>query len=296
MLTAVKKSCSISLLLNFLFKSKLLYMLENKIIESLLPGPQNTVDLVALISEELQITARAVYKALTKLKKLEIIIVHNHRISLSLVWIEKQKSRFTFADYAYRKSRELSESLVKDKTKISFQFRNYVETDLFWAHVYTILFEKMTTNSSHNFIVPHDFFFYGRNETDAYWIKSFFKKTVKTRFVITHPLSGDTIVVASRRKDLKGIASYMVKANPLHQESNVYYALTGDYIFKAVFDVEVNKKLESFVGKIAKLPLTVGEEKEVGSILEMDGKFTLTIERNRAKATRMEKKLTKYFE
>lgn len=87
-----------------------------------------------------------------------------------------------------------------------------------------------------------------------------------------------------------------MNVNPLKQSNHVYYNLLDDYIFKATFDIKVNEVIEDFIQKVKTLPLTKEEDREITTILQQKGRFTLTIERNKKKAEIMEKKLRKYFE
>ena len=269
---------------------------KETIISTLLPGPLQLSELISIASSASKTSIQACYKATRDLKRKEVVTLHNKQISLSLIWLTKQKERYIFAEYAYKSGKNLIERLSHDRTKLSFKFKNYVELDLFWAHGYTILSEKVTAVRTRYFIIPHDFFSYGRSETDTYWVEGLLKNNLVTRFIVTHMMGSDRIVIKQRKKNIPTFADFLLYQNPLQQDSFVYYNLLGDYIFKATFDKKVNERLETFIAKVKKLPLTKDEEKEIQDILAMKGRFTLIIEKDEKKAESMEKKVRKYFE
>ena len=182
------------------------------------------------------------------------------------------------------------------KGKVVFSFQNINELDLFWTHAYTILLEKENLTAPQYSLMPHDFYFYGREESDSFWIEKNIKSKKNARLIVTHTNLLDTLVMKARKRELGNAFLFLLHHNPLKQESNVTYTLTEDYILKGVFDKKVNEELENFVAKIKKLPLSKEENKKIAEILATKGKFVLTIEKNKKKTESIEKKLRKYFE
>ena len=72
-------------------------------------------------------------------------------------------------------------------------------------------------------------------------------------------------------------------------------SVVGDYIFRATFDIDVNKKVETQIHKIKKLSVSEAELQSMQEIVNMQGKFTLCIENNGKKANKYRNKLKKYF-
>ena len=270
--------------------------LSQIIIEKLLPGSQKVSDLVLTISLSLNVSLQAVYKALRVLNKQEVVTIHNKVVSLSIIWITKEKEKFLFAEYAYKINKDIITRLLKEKSKVVFTFKTIAEQDLFWTHVYTLLAEKTISTRPRYLITPHDFFLYARKETDTFWIEKNIKKDVATRLVITHTTKADVLVTKERKKTLSKSAHFLLHENPLEQKSDTYYNILGDYIFKAVFDRKVNNLLEKIIHNINRLPITKVEQSEISNIIHTKGNFVFSIEKNKTKADAMEKKLKKYFE
>ena len=270
--------------------------LKTKVLEKLLPGTAYIPTLVEELSHTEKVTPQSIYTVLRAMKEEETISVHKKHASLSLIWIAKEIEKLSFSERAYRGNLYLDKLSKKRKGKEIFMFKTINELDLFWTHSYTILLQHNTKYDAQYLITPHDFFLYGREVTDTFWIEKNLRDKNTTRLVITHAEPLDMAVMKARRKNLGNIFEFLLHENPLHQESHTYYNLVGSYIFKATFDKRVNEKLETFITKVKKLPLAKDEEKEIRDILTMKGRFTLTVEKHERKAKSMENKLKKYFE
>lgn len=269
--------------------------IREKIINHLLSGPTATQTIVQEVSVQTKSTIQAVYKSLRILKQEGVITIHNKHISLSLIWIHKEKERLLFAEYAYLAGKDIATSLSRDTSKVVFHFKTIIELDLFWTHAYTILTKKIDSKVPRYMLIPHDFFLYAREETDTFWMDKNVTKDLITRLVITHPLKADKIATKMRKERKNTPFEFLFNKNPLKQDSHLYYNILGDYIFKGSFDKDVNKKLESFIIGVKKLPLLVNEKETIEKILSTKGKFTLTIEKNHKKASLAENKVEKYF-
>ncbi len=270
--------------------------LQNILVDKLLLGPQSVSMLIENVAEETASSIQEAYKALRALRMLNIVTVHNKVVSLSLIWIDKEREKLAFASYSYHANKSLEKVLRYDKTKIVFHFKTLSELDLFWTHVYTILAKKADPYCPRYMLIPHDFFLYARRETDTFWMKENITKDVTTRLVVTHPFPIDKTAVKKRAGFKDNPFEYLLHENPLKQKPFVNYNILGEYIFKGMFDEKINESIENLLSTIKKLPLDVAEEAKMNELLEQKGRFTLSIERNKKKAETMEKKVKKYFE
>jgi len=270
--------------------------LQNILVERLLPGPQLVATLTETIATETEMTIQGVYKALRSLRTSAIVTIHNKVVSLSLIWINKEKEKYAFASYSYHANKDLEKKLQADRSKVIFHFRNLSELDLFWTHAYAIIAKKTNSSCPRYMLIPHDFFLYARTETDTFWMKENITKYVTTRLVVTHPFPIDKLAVKKRADFKDNPFDYLLHENPLKQENNIYFNTLGEYIFKGTFDEKINESIESLLSTIKKLPLATTEETRMNELLEQRGRFILTIERNKKKAEIMEKKVRKYFE
>ena len=243
-----------------------------------------------------KVSIQSIYTALDMLKKEETVSTHNKYVSLSLIWLAMEKEKLEFAERSYKASTYITNLSSKTKGRIIFTFKTINELDLFWTHAYTILLEKTNMMTPQYSLMPHDFYLYGRKESDSFWIEKNIKSKKNARLIITHTETLDALVMKTRKKQLGTAFEFLLHQNPLKQESNITYTITGDYIFKGSFDKKINEKLELFVKDHSRLPLIPSSQNEIDEILSLKGKFTLTVEKNKEKSEKMQKKLRKYFE
>jgi hypothetical protein len=78
----------------------------------------------------------------------------------------------------------------------------------------------------------------------------------------------------------------MAAVNPLRQKESTYINIVEDLIFEARFDEKIIREIRRFMDRT---------EPSADKILDMQGTFRLTIERNAKRARKVENKLKKYF-
>lgn len=270
--------------------------LENEIIDRLYPGPRNVTDFVEEISYLRKVSVQGVYKALRALRKEEIITVHNHTASLSMVWAQKEEEKLRFAQDAYRSSAYLDEIRTGKKKRAQFTFHTLNEIDLFWTHSYLLLAEGVGDDTLSYNVQPHDWYPYVRFDTDAYWIRKHIENARVSRTILTHAGALDRAVVHLRKEQLGKLFEYTLNENPLKQDSHTYYNVLDSLIFTARFEPHIAEKLDVFVQSHTKLPLAPLEQKEINGIVSANGRFVLFIENNEEKAKHIRNKVKKFFE
>lgn len=270
--------------------------LEREILERLYPGPRNVTDLVEEVSYLKKVSVQGVYKALRTLKQHEVVTIHAHTVSLSLVWVTTERERLQFAEEAYHSASYIEDIRLGKRTKASFTFHTLIEIDLFWAHVYLLLAEHIGNDKYSYSIHPHDWYYYVRHVTDAFWVKKHIESARVSRTILTHAGVLDRFVVRERKKKLGELFAYTLNENPFKQDSRTYYNIIDTFIFTAHFDGEVAERLDAFVDSHTGLPLGVSAQKEIDGIVRTKGTFVLTIENSEQKSKKMRDKVRKYFE
>lgn len=270
--------------------------IENEIKERLIPGSWLLKDLVESVSIAASVSPQGVYKAIRKLKASEVVSVYGKFVSLSGVWISKEREKLAFAEQVYKSSDDLKDLLSGKKERFSVSFKTLSEVDLFWTHAYIKFLDLVETNVHSCAIQPHDWYSYIRNETDEFWVQKHVNDGRLSRAVLTHSAGLDECVVRQRKEELGKLFEFTLNENPLKQKNTTYYSLLNPYIFTAEFDKKVATKLDDFIGRYNKLPLTIEAQTEISEIVEMKGNFRFTIEKSKKKAERMERKVKKYFE
>lgn len=270
--------------------------LEREILTRLYPGPRNVTDLVEEISFLQKVSVQGVYKALRALKREEIVTIHSHTVSLSLIWVAKERDQLLFAEQSYQSAQYVDDLRTGKTKRARFSFRTLNEIDLFWTHTYLLLTNGMSTDAYSYSIQPHDWYMYVRYDTDAYWIKKHKENARISRTLLTHAGALDRAVIRMRKEQLRNLFEYTLGENPYNQDLCTYHNIIGSFIFTAEFDQSIAKRLDVFVNSHETLPLNLSEQKEIDAITSTKGKFILTIENSTQKAKKMREKVRKYFE
>ena len=274
--------------------------LKEVIVSQLMTGMRDVTSFVNDISEHCKCSVQSVYTAMRELALDEIVVIHGKHISLSLIWITKKKEEIVLAEQVYKNMNlllQISENIFENKlrTENKFIFKSISDLDLFWTQAYTILLNKNDNYNAQYLITPHDFFLYTRPVTDDFWLNNNVKNKAVTRLIVTYTSPVDRLVILARKKAHGKQIEYLLDHNPLKTKSNIYINVVGDYIFTAKFDETINKKLEQTISLFKKLDLTKEEQNNMKNIINIQGKFTLCIESNKAKANKYKNKLKKYF-
>lgn len=270
--------------------------LREDIIQELSQGPKPLSLLVSALAERHAISVQAVYKMFRILRKQEVVSVHNKKVSLSLVWVSQQKETFSLIEQAYKHSAYVNDLLVGKTGRLTFTFKTLNELELFWTHVFILIAEDVDVSYPSYSIQPHDWFGYSREGTTKYWNEKHQASKRISRFVVTHTLPLDKIASRERREKQGRLFQYLFNHNPLNQKDSISYNLLGDYVFKVIFDKSVSDRLNAFIAKNTKLPLSKESQNEIADILSEKGRFTLTVYKSSAKASAMEMKVRKFFE
>lgn len=270
--------------------------LKDDIIESLSLGPRSLPILVNSFSLQHNISIQAVYKMFRLLKKEEIISIHSKQASLSLIWTAQQKEKYAFTEHSYKGIMYIKNLTEGKVNHVTFVFKTLNELELFWTHVYTLIAENINPTLPSYSIQPHDWYPYSRVKTSNYWETRHKQSKRVLRFVVTHTLPLDKVVLKNRKGRQGKLIDYVFNHNPLKQKENTYYNLISDFIFKATFDEKIASKLNSFIKNNSTLPLSKDSQENITKILGEKGKFSLTIYKSQAKANIIEKKVKKFFE
>jgi hypothetical protein len=264
--------------------------------EKLATGTKRVSILVAVIAKESGTTIQGVYKALRALKLSGAVTVHNKDASLSLIWLNKEKQRLGRIEQVYFEEQHLIDFIEKEKHRAKFIFHRLRDLDHFWVQAFTVLTDQLDRGEYSYSIQPHDWYYYSDLDSDAFWIGRHTDFGRISRIVLTHAAGLDYVVVRKRKLELDHLFEYTLGENPLKQKSHEYYNVIGPYIFKAVFDEEKTKALDTFIATHASLPLEKKDKELLRDIVDGPGVYTLQIEHSPQKADQMRKKVKKYFE
>lgn len=264
--------------------------IDKKIISLLEKGPIDKRELIEKVSVSQGATVQGVYKELRRQLSKGVVLLHKGAVSLNLLFINKEYDRWSSILRNYETERSLKDHFLdlRNGESIILKFKNLNDLDAYWVHAFFVL-EKKNKKTDYSYsVIPHDWFFYARKETDAFWTKG---QKEKSRIILTHPLDLDKEVANKRRLAGYDIANNL---NPFSQSENIYYTLIGDFIFKITLNSKINKELIHFIRKQSKLKNI--DYIEINNLINKKTICTMKITRNANKCKKMISKCKKYFE
>ncbi len=267
--------------------------IEEFVLNLLADGPMPAMTLVKKISFlRLRVTKQAVYSALRKLKKAEIVVVHGKIVSLNSLWINKMSDFFTEARYKYSIGTAETEGFLAlaDGDKITYSCKNPEVADTFWGHAFDLLAEVMQKTEPIYIYNPHEWFLIAREEQETTLFKHITNE--KRQILVTTP--GTSELDKQMKKHFDGTyAQYYLSPLHLFKKGNYYVNIFGDYIIEAWIDEKTHEEIEKFY----KNQTILNDESRttLKKIIASQGKNKISISRNKDKAEKFKKMLRKEF-
>lgn len=257
-------------------------LLAERIVTSLSAGPRDKVELRnELVGRNL--TYQAFYKALGQLKKEEIVTVHRATVSLSVIWLEKERKRIERAADAYNLSGYQSYfGGIKKGAKRTFHFKTLADLELFWTHAVLVAVGAAHRDAVILSFLPHDWFNLLRPENADMWYELLGKRNAHVN-VLTHATAEE------KRHSVHPQAETienMFGVNPLKQKESVYINVIDDLIFEATLDENVVPGIRRAVR---------GAAEDTQTLIRRKGAFRFSVRRDADKAKAFKKKVQKYF-
>ncbi|MEJ0053739.1 MAG: hypothetical protein WDN10_03390 [bacterium] len=256
--------------------------LTERIIDALSNGPRGKVELRNRVVGK-DFTYQGFYKALASLRAAEIVTLHRDTVSLSVVWLERERERIAKSADAYHLSGYQSYfGGLKNGKKLSFKFKTLRELDLFWTQAVLIAMQGAGRGVPIISFIPHDWFYLLRPSTADVWFKLLGKENPHVN-ILTHATREEKKL--SEHPRVARIEN-MFGENPLRQKESAYMNVIGDLVIEAALDEAVVPGIRRAVR---------GEAVDIDKLTAQKGVFKLSIRRDSAKASVFTKKAQKYF-
>lgn len=263
------------------------FSIANTIITTLEKGPMSKADLLTHVCKRKDVTIQGVYKEIRKLLSNGTILLHKKALSLNLLYISKQYDHWSSVLNNYEGGLSLKNHFLdlKEGESLTYRFKTLNDLDAYWVHATIILDKHMQVVAPSYSVIPHDWFLYGRKETDTFWTKS---QKNKMRLIVTHPTLLDKEVARERRANGYNM---MMGENPLKQDESTYYTLIDGYVLKVKLD---NQKLRGFLNTYNKMKDI--DPEELAKLIYGPGTAVMKITKDRKAFERLAAKCKKYFE
>ena len=237
-------------------------------------------------------TREGVYKALRKLTKEEIIVIHKSVTSLNLNWVARL-SRFTAAVHHHYVTDIAFPGYftqLSDGDKVQYYFKNPNLLNSYWTHALITLLQ-ITPPHEHCFSYhPHHWFIIARPESEQALLQNFAENKKYLLLTVGDRLPFDKHVNSLISKEY---VQYHMLGKQLFEKLNYYVNIIGDFVIEAWLDKNTEKKIERLYNTTA--AVTPEKIERLREIVEQRGKNKIAISRNARKAERLRRKLRKYF-
>lgn len=263
--------------------------ISDSVVSLLGKGPVLKKDIISTIKKDKGVTFQAIYKELKKLIKDGTLLFHGGYLSLNLMFVSKEYSKWANILNVYEGGKNLKTHFLDltDGEFVNLKFKTLNDLDAYWVHASLILDNLTKPKISSYSVIPHDWFSYARQETDAFWTKS---QKEKMRIIINSKLPLDKEVAHKR---IKAGYKICVGENPLRQKNNTYYTLIGGFVLKITLDRKIQTLLSNFIQNTRSIS-TIDYDK-LDKIMNMKCKCTMKISNNQSKFLKMTNKCKKYF-
>jgi hypothetical protein len=263
--------------------------IEDIVVEILAKSPYiKGPDLVIKINEIRPKTSKqAIYTALKFLLENEVVAKVGSEYFISRLWLNKLSKLFET-----QKEKEISEDAIfnlKEGESISYYFPNLLTCDTYWGHIVNILIDWVPGNCPIFIWNPHNFFIVGRNEIEKDIFKAFERKN-KYGFYITR---GKTELDVNFKKTWTS-KFVSINTDDVISFNDFYYLnIFGDLIVEVFLNKQLVSDIDVFYSKNHEI--TLENKLFFKSILEKKHSVRMKISRNKSKAAKLRKKMSKNF-
>lgn len=262
------------------------FQLEAVIVRLLLEGECSTTVLLEKVRKIKATTKQGFYSALRKLRREEVILIYKKTVSLDGVWLKKMRDAFAQTEAPQD---EVSDVLsLQNKESILYSFSNIRNLDTFWGHIQSILVKNTSERDPIFSYDPHYWFYLAREERERELLKEMVEN--KRQFLMT--VGGETPLDKVIKSNFNNeYLQYTHKK--ILDFLNQYLTVVGEYVIEVTLDKKTSDRME----KIYKENSNVTEDVvlDLQDLLVSKGKNKLKVSRNKAKAEKLKKILSKDF-
>ncbi len=267
--------------------------IEQLMLKTLQKGTISTIKLIQSISAvRPKTTKQGVYRVLRKLKDEGKIVIYGKSVSLNLHWIKNMNEFFSLAQFHYSPKVANPDGFlnVREKDKIVYFFKNLNLLDSFWSHAFHMFNEVLNPKEPIFVYNPHEWFAYARQETEQTLIKAMKEKNRQVLITVAH---NDPLDKELKKKFGSDILQYDIADKKIFEKQNYYLNTFDDCLIEVFIDQKIASQIDEFFKKTKNFDDRVREE--LLEIVSKKGKNKLVISRNKKKAEKYKKTLSKNF-
>jgi hypothetical protein len=236
-----------------------------------------------------KVTKQAVYQALRKLKKEEVIVVFKKKVSLSQVWLDKTLTFFESAN-------QLNNTKIKEPflnltegDSITYSFKTPYLTDQFWAHAFLLLVATTSNKEPVCVYNPHEWFMITRQDSERALLKQIETYNRTGLFLIGH----NDLIDREVKKYFSSNRLQYHASEKTGLPKNYYLNIFEDYILEVWIDKKVASEIDDWYSK-TKDAASMDKE-ELIAIVHKLGRNKMRISRSKKRSFTLRKLFAKDF-
>lgn len=269
---------------------KLRDTLSSHLIDVLATTPHLTVTAIRerLNRSTQRYSSAGVYKELSYLRRVGIIIKQGKAYSLSIPWIISVVDFGERLQERYIKNIYLRSYLPKANTKCIWKFRNLLMLDDFWNELILTLFVESKENYMFEWS-PRPWFLLVHREKERALEKAirFLKK--KVYMILGSDGSLEKELANLLDKDTYSIS--FLKA-PFHERQNMYFDVIDDYVLTIKFPRDIYERIRICFNRHS---TKAERSRDIVELVTHKSKLSIQIENNPTKAKKLKKQFREYF-
>ncbi|MDD5068516.1 MAG: hypothetical protein PHS53_04620 [Candidatus Pacebacteria bacterium] len=271
--------------------------LGEKIVDALRTGPFKTGDLIQYLREKkVKGTIQGIYKSLRVLRKQHIVLMQKKEVVLNQSWLRQMGDFAALAEHAYRHPASDSGHFLQmqDGDRITYEFKDPIQVDIFWNHVLYVLFDALPKVDRWYAYASHCWFLLGRRKDELALRDYMVNKGICYLFTVGNKTPLDRLVA----KDFDRVNSkYHMLEKPLFPKRKnslgLVLNIVGDYVIEAQYDKHITDRIEQFY----KTNTIINPEKtsELQAIVSLPSRIKFTITKDAEKAAKLSRMFEKNF-
>lgn len=266
--------------------------IEDLIVRILLQGESRTISLLKTIRSNKgfqSVTKQGFYVALRKLTSEGIIIIYNKNVSINTNWLREMESLFK-KSFKLHASEPLNADFLSlsDRETATYTFNSIKNMDVFWGHTWNILMQRVDAGEPVYVYDPHYWFYLAQKDLEKIYHEEIISNGRK--FLMT--VSGTTKLDKEIKKEFQP-PHMQCNFSTLYEDESYYMTVFGDYICETYLDtIAVDCISEIFKNNKSATREVVSTLRD---LLGAKIPCRLKITRNRIKAEKIKKKLSRNF-
>ena len=231
----------------------------------------------------------AIYKELTKLQALGIVVKQRTRYSLSYTWIAESQQFIERVSHRYQQPDYLSSFIPGAVGKHTWRFRSLLDMDDFWNQILLALVSQDRGERVFSW-VPHPWFVLIHTEKERK-----FHSALHARGKKFFTIFGDDGFLDRLAERLypRDIHDYAFAPAPFHREQSSYFDVVGEFLLTVRIEEPLTRAIERlFCSVRTKRDL---DPLRAMQVLTTRGAIRMTLERNPRKTSKLTRLFCDYF-